>query len=62
MVGTRGRKPSFSRKRFEATRNILAQSSGISAIAQETGLTRQTIYRIRDNAAGCEAALASWGL
>jgi hypothetical protein len=26
-----------------------------------TGLTRQTIYRIKDDPAGAEAALATWG-
>jgi hypothetical protein len=26
-----------------------------------TGLSRQTIYRIKDDAAGSEAALVSWG-
>ena len=32
----------------------------ISAIAVATGLSRQTVYRIRDNAAEAEAALARW--
>jgi hypothetical protein len=27
---------------------------------KETGLTRQTIYRIKDDPAGSEAALAAW--
>ena len=31
-------------------------------IAKETGLTRQTIYRIKDDPAGAEAALAAWGM
>jgi hypothetical protein len=30
--------------------------------AKETGLTRQTVYRIKDDPAGAEAALAAWGL
>jgi putative DNA-invertase from lambdoid prophage Rac len=29
-------------------------------IAKETGLTRQTVYRIKDDPAGSEAALAAW--
>jgi hypothetical protein len=32
----------------------------IAAIAKETGLTRQTIYRIRDDAAGAMAILVAW--
>jgi hypothetical protein len=38
------------------------QTAGIAQIAKETGLTRQTIYRIKDDPAGAEAALAAWGL
>jgi hypothetical protein len=26
------------------------------------GLTRQTVYRIKDDPAGAEAALATWGM
>ena len=57
----KGRRPSYDRAQFEAVQNMLAQRAGISTIATATGLTRQTIYRIQSNAAGCEAALASWG-
>jgi hypothetical protein len=35
---------------------------GIAAIAKETRLTRQTVYRIKDDPAGAEAVLAAWGL
>jgi putative DNA-invertase from lambdoid prophage Rac len=35
---------------------------GIARIAQETGLTRQTVYRIKDDPAGADASLAVWGL
>jgi hypothetical protein len=34
----------------------------VAQIAKETGLTRQTVYRIRDDPAGAEAALAASGL
>lgn len=56
----RGRKPSFTRNQFEAVRGALGQGTGVSEIAAATGLTRQTVYRIRDNAAEAEAALARW--
>ncbi|KQO66264.1 MULTISPECIES: recombinase family protein [unclassified Methylobacterium] len=56
----RGRKPSFSRAQYEAVRSALVEGRGISAIAVATGLSRQTVYRIRDNAAEAEAALARW--
>ena len=58
----RGRKPSYSREQFETVRDLLGQGTGIGPVASATGLTRQTIYRIRDDAAGAEAALAEWGL
>lgn len=55
-----GRKPSYTRPQFETVRDMLTQGSGVSAIAKDTGLTRQTIYRIKDNPAAAEAALAEW--
>jgi putative DNA-invertase from lambdoid prophage Rac len=58
-----GRKPSYSRQQFNHARALLAQEAvGIAQVAKETGLTRQTIYRIKDDPAGAEAALAAWGL
>ncbi|KAA0124283.1 recombinase family protein [Methylobacterium sp. P1-11] len=56
----RGRKPSFTRVQFDAVRDALGQGTGVSEIAASTGLSRQTVYRIRDNAADAEAALARW--
>jgi putative DNA-invertase from lambdoid prophage Rac len=58
-----GRKPSYTRQQYNRARALLAQDAvGIARIAKETGLTRQTIYRIRDDPASAEAALAAWGL
>jgi putative DNA-invertase from lambdoid prophage Rac len=58
-----GRKPSFTRQQFTTVRHLLGQDSvGISRIAKETGLSRQTVYRIKDDPAAAEAALAAWGL
>jgi Helix-turn-helix domain of resolvase len=34
---------------------------GVAQIANDTGLTRQTVYRIKDAPADAEAALAAWG-
>jgi DNA invertase Pin-like site-specific DNA recombinase len=58
----RGRKPSYSREQFQAVRDMLAQGSGVGNVAAVAGLSRQTVYRIRDDAAGAEMALAEWGL
>jgi putative DNA-invertase from lambdoid prophage Rac len=58
-----GRKPSFTRGQFAKVRAMLGQQTvGIARIAQETGLTRQTVYRIKDDPVGAEAALAVWDL
>jgi putative DNA-invertase from lambdoid prophage Rac len=32
---------------------------GFARIAKETGLSRQTVYRLKDDPAGAEAALAA---
>lgn len=57
-----GRKPSYSRDQYQAVIDMLAQGAGISSIAKETELSRQAIYRIKNEPAAAEAALASWGL
>jgi putative DNA-invertase from lambdoid prophage Rac len=59
----RGRKPSFTRKQFEMARTLLAQERvNVGAIAEETGLSRQAVYRIKDDPTAAEAALGTWGL
>ncbi|RDJ21998.1 recombinase family protein [Bosea caraganae] len=58
----KGRKPSFARAQMEAVRDMLAQDIGISVIAKETGLSRQTIYRMKDDPSEAEAALRKWDL
>jgi putative DNA-invertase from lambdoid prophage Rac len=58
-----GRKPSFTRAQLAKVRNMLGQEAvGIARIAKETGLTRQTVYRIKEDPASAEAALVAWGL
>src|SRR3979409_1925694 len=54
----RGRKQSFTRTQFSTVRDCLGRSEGVSEIARSTGLTRQTVYRIKDDPTTCEAALA----
>lgn len=58
----RGRKPSFTRVQMETVRDMLAQDAGISVISKATGLSRQAIYRMKDDPAEAEAALARWRL
>src|SRR3954453_10758072 len=56
----RGRKPSFTRDQLRAVQDMASQGAGVSAIASATGLTRQTVYRIKDDPAGAEAVMAKW--
>lgn len=57
-----GRKPSYSRQELETVLEMLGQPLAISQIAKATGLSRQTVYRIKEDPAGAEKALAAWGL
>ena len=59
-VAYRGRKPSFDREALDIIRDMLTTGAGTSAIAQATGLTRQTVIRVRDDMAGAEEALSRW--
>jgi DNA invertase Pin-like site-specific DNA recombinase len=54
-----GRKPSYTRQQFGRAALLAQEAVGIARIAKETGLTRQTIYRIKDDPASAEAALAA---
>src|SRR5262249_35536123 len=58
----RGRKPSYSRKQVENAQAMLGKSSSDGEVARALGLTRQTVYRINDDPAAAEAALATWGI
>jgi DNA invertase Pin-like site-specific DNA recombinase len=58
----KGRKPSYTRQQYEAVRDMLSQEVGVSAIAVQMGLARQTVYRIKQSPAEAESALLSWGL
>ncbi|MEP2891266.1 recombinase family protein [Tateyamaria sp.] len=58
----RGGKPSYDRQTFKRVLDRLATEGNVSAIARGEGLTRQTVLRIRDRQADCEAALTKWGM
>lgn len=58
----RGKKPSYGRAEVEAVRDMVTAGAGTSAIAKATGLSRQTVIRIREDPAGAEATLRKWGL
>lgn len=58
----KGRKPSFSREQFEAVVAMLdGGAESISTIAKTANISRQAVYRIKDDRAAMEAALVAWG-
>lgn len=56
----RGKKPSYDAQQLETVTVMLADGAGATAIANVTGLTRQTILRVRDDPTAAQAALARW--
>ncbi|MCS4096105.1 recombinase family protein [Rhizobium sp. BK176] len=58
----KGRKPSFSRASYEMVMNLLSKQTSVSEIAQVARLSRQTVYRIKENPAAAEKALVVWSL
>ena len=58
----KGRKPSFSRATVSEVESLISSGLGTTAIAKATGLTRQTVLRIRDRRSDVEAALLRWGM
>lgn len=57
-----GRKPSYSRQQLETVQSLVGQDAGTSTIARTTGLTRQTVLRIKADPVEAAANLAAWGL
>jgi len=52
----RGRKPSYNREQLATVQDLLGQSANVIQIAKATNLSRQTVYRIKDDPAAAEAA------
>ncbi len=57
----KGRKPSYTREQLQLVTDMLTLGSGISDTAKLTGVSRQTVYRIKEDPAAAEKALAVWG-
>lgn len=56
----RGKKPSYDRKVLRQVVDMLAIGHGASEINKATGLSRQTVLRIKADQARAEAALDRW--
>lgn len=57
----KGRKPSYDRATLDSVNLMLAANESVSTIATKTGLTRQTVLRIRADPAAADEALRAWG-
>ena len=55
-----GRKPSYSREKLGTVRDMLTQGVAIAAVSKATGLSRQTVYRIKADPVAAETLLAAW--
>lgn len=58
----RGRKPSYTRKQLEDVLAMAGRGEGTSAIAKATGLSRQTVLRIKADPAEAHRLMALWGM
>lgn len=58
----RGKKPSFQRRDLELVMSMLETGEGTSAISKASGLTRQTVLRIKADPHNADNALKRWGM
>lgn len=56
----RGRKPTYTRDDLVLVRTMLDQGAGATSISRQTGVTRQTVLRIKRDPAKADAALERW--
>ncbi len=56
----RGKKPSYDQKALEAVLSMASEGAGTSAIARATGLSRQTVLRIKSDPASAQESLEKW--
>lgn len=56
----RGKKPSYDFASLSLVQNMVAKGEGTSAIAKVTGLSRQTVLRIKADPVAAQAALERW--
>ena len=56
----RGRKPSYSREQMSRVVEMLAAGQSPAGIARTAGVSRQTVYRIKEDPGAAERALRAW--
>ena len=58
----KGRKPSYSQEQLTQVMDMVAQYSRTKDIVRATGLSRQTVLRIKADPAAAECSLKNWGV
>ncbi|MEF2552256.1 recombinase family protein [Aurantimonas sp. A2-1-M11] len=56
----RGRKPSYDSRQLEEVVDLVGKGIGIAEVARTVGVTRQTVYRIKNDEASARKTLATW--
>lgn len=56
----RGKKPSYDQKALKSVLSMSGEGAGTTAIAKATGLSRQTVLRIKADPSAALTALAKW--
>lgn len=56
----KGRKPSYTRTQLQTVLELDGKAQSVSDIARACGLSRQTVYRIKQDPAAAAKALAMW--
>jgi putative DNA-invertase from lambdoid prophage Rac len=52
--------PSFTDQQLATVLDMLAAGHGVSAVAKAAKLSRQAVYRLKDDPAWAEGLLAKW--
>ncbi len=55
-----GRKPAYSQEQLDTVISMLTTGAGATEIADAAGVSRQTVYRVKDDPKACQAALDVW--
>ena len=58
----RGRKPAFTQAQMQTVLDLLGKGVGPAQVAREAGVSRATVYRLKDAPEAAVSALKAWGL